>query len=133
MVLDGRTLSLKDVTIPVYNLATRDDHIAPARSVFLGGSCFGGKVDFVVAGSGHIAGIVNPPARRKYQYWSNGPATDNYDRWLAGAQETAGSWWPHWQAWIEARDSARVAPRTPGGDCKDALEAAPGSFVMQRA
>jgi polyhydroxyalkanoate synthase len=133
MVLDGETLSLKKITMPIYNLATRDDHIAPAKSVFLGGKSFGGPVDFVLTGSGHIAGIINPPDRKKYQFWSNGPATDDYDRWLAGAKETPGSWWPHWQVWIEARDAERVAPRTPGGGTLNAMEEAPGSYVMQRA
>ncbi|MET0748786.1 MAG: class I poly(R)-hydroxyalkanoic acid synthase [Rhizobium sp.] len=133
MVIDGKTLSLKDITLPIYNLASRDDHIAPARSVFLGGKFFGGRVDFVVAGSGHIAGIINPPDRRKYQFWSNGPATRDYDDWLAGATESAGSWWPHWQAWIEAKDATRAAPRIPGGETANAMEEAPGSFVMQRA
>jgi len=131
MVLDGETLSLKDITIPVYDLATRDDHIAPASSVFEGARLFGGEVDFVVAGSGHISGIVNPPSRRKYQFWSNGPDTEDYDAWLAAATETPGSWWPHWQAWIEARDATRVAPRKPGGDALSPIEDAPGSFVMQ--
>src|SRR4029079_820815 len=85
-----------------YNLATREDHIAPAPSVYLGSSSFGGKVTFVLSGSGHIAGVVNPPARKKYQYWT-GPAPhgDKVDAWLARAKEHAGSWWPHWQAWIE--------------------------------
>ncbi|MBO9098681.1 MULTISPECIES: class I poly(R)-hydroxyalkanoic acid synthase [unclassified Rhizobium] len=132
MVIDGKTLSLNDVTIPVYNLATRDDHIAPAKSVYLGGSFFGGPVDFVVAGSGHIAGIVNPPERRKYQFWSEGPSGEDFDGWMAGARETAGSWWPHWQTWIETLDATRAAPRIPGSHSPVPLEPAPGSFVMQK-
>src|SRR3546814_5288205 len=93
MSLAGRTISLKDVKIPVYNLATREDHIAPSRSVFHGSSLFGGPVEFVLSGSGHIAGVVNPPDRQKYQYWRNGKPRGDYDAWVAKARETTGSWW----------------------------------------
>jgi polyhydroxyalkanoate synthase len=133
MVLDGHKVSLKNVKIPIYNLATREDHIAPAKSVFLGGQFFGGKVDFVLAGSGHIAGVVNPPDRHKYQYWTGGPVEGEYDDWLVTAEETAGSWWPHWQAWIEAKDGKRVPARKPGGEALNAIEEAPGSYVLERA
>jgi polyhydroxyalkanoate synthase len=134
MVLDGHTVSLKDVKIPIYNLATREDHIAPAKSVFLGSHFFGGKVDFVLAGSGHIAGVVNPPDKMKYQYWSGGPAKGgDYETWLGNAEETAGSWWPHWQTWIEAKDAKRVPARKPGGAALNAIEEAPGSYVLERA
>lgn len=133
MVLDGKTLSLKDVRIPVYNLATREDHIAPAKSVFIGSQCFGGPVEFVVTGSGHIAGVVNPPDKHKYQFWSGGPTDGGYENWLAQANETPGSWWPHWHAWILAQDHRMTAARQPGGKALNALEEAPGSFVMERA
>jgi polyhydroxyalkanoate synthase len=133
MVLDGKTLSLKDVIIPIYNLATREDHIAPAKSVFLGGQFFGGSVDFVVTGSGHIAGVVNPPDRHKYQFWTGGAVTGDFETWLAEARETAGSWWPHWQAWITEKDNHQVPARTPGGGAMNAIEEAPGSFVMEQA
>jgi polyhydroxyalkanoate synthase len=133
MILDGQKLSLKDVKIPIYNLATREDHIAPAKSVFLGSQFFGGKVDFVLAGSGHIAGVVNPPDKKKYQYWTGGGVTGDYETWLTKAAENAGSWWPHWQAWIEAKDNKRVPARKPGGTALNAIEEAPGSYVMERA
>jgi polyhydroxyalkanoate synthase len=133
MVLDGKTLSLKDVRIPVYNLATREDHIAPAKSVFVGSQFFGGPVEFVVTGSGHIAGVVNPPDKRKYQFWAGGPMSGDYEKWLAEANETPGSWWPHWHAWILAQDHRMTAARQPGGKALNALEEAPGSFVMERA
>jgi polyhydroxyalkanoate synthase len=132
MVLEGKKLSLKDVKIPIYNLATREDHIAPAKSVFAGSRFFGGKVDFVVAGSGHIAGVVNPPDKKKYQYWTGGPAKGDYEHWLATASESAGSWWPHWQQWIEAKNATRVPARKPGGGALNPIEEAPGSYVMQR-
>jgi polyhydroxyalkanoate synthase len=133
MVLDGQAVSLRSVRIPIYNLATREDHIAPAKSVFLGSQFFGGKVDFVLAGSGHIAGVVNPPDKKKYQYWTGGPAKGEYEDWLVSAEEAAGSWWPHWQAWIEAKDGKRVPARKPGGDALNALEEAPGSYVLEKA
>ncbi|WFU10438.1 class I poly(R)-hydroxyalkanoic acid synthase [Rhizobium sp. CB3090] len=133
MVLDGKKLSLKDVKIPVYNLATREDHIAPAKSVFIGSQFFGGPVEFVVTGSGHIAGVVNPPDKHKYQFWTGGPVKGDYDQWLDEAKETPGSWWPHWLAWIKSNDSRMVPARKPGGGALNAIEEAPGSFVMERA
>jgi polyhydroxyalkanoate synthase len=133
MVLDGKTLSLKDVKVPIYNLATREDHIAPARSVFLGSRLFGGPVEFVVTGSGHIAGVVNPPDKHKYQFWTGGPAKGDYDQWIGEAKETPGSWWTHWQSWIEGQDGKQVPARKPGGEALNAIEEAPGSYVMERA
>ena len=133
MVLDGKTLSLKDVRIPVYNLATREDHIAPAKSVFVGSQCFGGPVEFVLTGSGHIAGVVNPPDKRKYQFWTGGPVKGEYEHWLEDAKETPGSWWTHWHAWILSQDRRMAPARQPGGQALNALEEAPGSYVMERA
>ena len=132
MVLAGKTLSLKDVTIPVYNLATREDHIAPALSVFEGSRAFGGPVRYVLSGSGHIAGVVNPPDKQKYQYWTNGPAAASFEDWLSGATETAGSWWPNWQGWIEDMNNERVPARKPGGGALNAIADAPGAYVMAR-
>jgi polyhydroxyalkanoate synthase len=132
MTLAGKRISLKDVTIPVYNLATKEDHIAPAESVFLGSEAFGGPVTFVLSGSGHIAGVVNPPDRRKYQFWTGGPPTGAIEDWVAAASETPGSWWPHWHAWTEAQADARVPARHTGGSM-NSIEEAPGSFVRVRA
>ncbi|BAB48418.1 class I poly(R)-hydroxyalkanoic acid synthase [Mesorhizobium japonicum] len=131
MELAGHTVSLGDVTIPVYNLASREDHIAPALSVFLGSKYFGGKVDYVMAGSGHIAGVVNPPASGKYQYWTGGKPEGDFGQWIAKAAEHPGSWWPHWQSWIEAKDDTRVPARKPGKHMKT-LGDAPGSYVKVR-
>ncbi|MFT4184357.1 MAG: class I poly(R)-hydroxyalkanoic acid synthase [Rhizobium sp.] len=133
MMLDGKALSLKDVKIPVYNLATREDHIAPAKSVFVGSQFFGGPVEFVVTGSGHIAGVVNPPDKHKYQFWTGGAIKGEYDQWLAQAKETAGSWWPHWHGWILDQDKRMTDARKPGGAALNAIEEAPGSYVMERA
>ena len=129
--LGGKPVSLKDVTIPIYNLATREDHIAPARSAFIGSGYFGGPVEFVLAGSGHIAGVVNPPKAGKYQFWTGGKPKGEFDNWLADAEETPGSWWPHWHKWIESQDKKRVEARIPG-DNTGILDDAPGTFVKVR-
>ncbi|QIA23289.1 class I poly(R)-hydroxyalkanoic acid synthase [Mesorhizobium sp. AA22] len=131
MELAGRVVSLKDVTIPVYNLASKEDHIAPALSVFLGSKYFGGEVDYVMAGSGHIAGVVNPPAAQKYHYWTGGKPAGDFDQWIAEAINHPGSWWPHWQRWVEAKDNTRVPARKPGKHMKT-LGDAPGTYVKVR-
>jgi polyhydroxyalkanoate synthase len=133
MHLAGKTLSLSDITIPIYNLATREDHIAPALSVFEGSRYFGGPVEYVLTGSGHIAGVVNPPALGKYQYWLGAAPKGSFQDWLAHAEEHAGSWWPHWQEWIERQDGKRVKPRKPGGRKLKALADAPGDYVRVRS
>jgi polyhydroxyalkanoate synthase subunit PhaC len=133
MVVGGKKLDLKSVKVPIYNLAAREDHIAPARSVMLGSKFFGGPVRFVLAGSGHIAGVVNPPDKMKYQYWTGPrPSSANLDAWLARAKEHAGSWWPDWFDWIKKQDPAEVPARTPGGGKVIPIEDAPGSYVKVR-
>jgi polyhydroxyalkanoate synthase len=114
MVLGGKTLDLKKVTIPVYELASKEDHIAPARSVFTGAKCFGGPVRYVMAGSGHIAGVVNPPAKPKYQFWSDGQPKGDFASWVAAAKETPGSWWPDWAQWVTSQAPKKVPARKPG-------------------
>src|SRR3954468_16964773 len=133
MVVDNVRLDLKKVKIPIFNLATREDHIAPARSVFLGSKFFGGKVDYVVAGSGHIAGVVNPAGKPKYQFWTNGPPKGDYDAWLANATENPGSWWPYWFDWVERQNPERVPAREPGAGKLPALCDAPGEYVKVKA
>lgn len=130
MEIGGVRLDLKKVTVPIYDLATREDHIAPARSVFLGAQYFGGPVRFVLSGSGHIAGVVNPVAKAKYQYWLGGQPEGELDDWMANATEHAGSWWPDWLAWIVAQNAERVPAREPGGGKLKPIEDAPGSYVM---
>ncbi|UZF95133.1 class I poly(R)-hydroxyalkanoic acid synthase [Bosea sp. NBC_00550] len=132
MRIGGKTLDIGRVKMPIYNLATREDHIAPAQSVFNGSQCFGGPVEHVVAGSGHIAGVVNPPNKVKYQYWTGGPAKGAYADWQAKAEEHPGSWWPHWFAWVQAQAPKRVAAREPGGGKLPALADAPGTYVKVR-
>ncbi|MBL0375060.1 class I poly(R)-hydroxyalkanoic acid synthase [Rhizobium sp. KVB221] len=132
MVLDDKTLNLAKVKIPIYNLAAREDHIAPAKSVFTGSKLFGGEVKLVVSGSGHIAGVVNHPEKNKYQYWTNGEVAGDYEDWIASAEETAGSWWPNWHEWIIAHNDKKAKPRRPGGDQLNPIEEAPGSYVRVR-
>lgn len=131
MELAGRTVSLKDVTIPVYNLAAKEDHIAPARSVFVGCRYFGGPVEYVMAGSGHIAGVINPPSLNKYQYFTGGRPIGDFETWVARATETPGSWWSHWQSWIEKGNSEHV-PARAAGDKMKVLGDAPGTYVKVR-
>jgi polyhydroxyalkanoate synthase subunit PhaC len=134
MMIAGKPIDLKAIKVPVYNLATREDHIAPAKSVLLGSSCFGGRVRFVLAGSGHIAGVINPPGKQKYQYW-DGPkptADADVDNWIAKAKEHPGSWWPDWLAWLKKLGEEEVPARVPGTGKLKAIEDAPGSFVKVR-
>jgi polyhydroxyalkanoate synthase subunit PhaC len=134
MVLDNTLLDLSKVKVPVYNLATREDHIAPADSVLYGSQFFGGPVKFVLSGSGHIAGVVNPPAANKYQYWTNDNIRDvSLQDWLKAAQEHKGSWWLHWREWLDSLDAEEVAPRSVGSEALPPIEDAPGSYVRVRA
>ncbi|WP_407527364.1 class I poly(R)-hydroxyalkanoic acid synthase [Methylobacterium oryzisoli] len=133
MRLGDVRLDLSKVTIPVFNLATREDHIAPALSVFEGCRSFGGPVDYVLAGSGHIAGVVNPPGKPKYQYWTGGPAHGDLADWIREATEHPGSWWPYWFSWIERQAPERVPAREPGGGTLPSLAPAPGTYVRVKA
>jgi poly[(R)-3-hydroxyalkanoate] polymerase subunit PhaC len=129
MVLGGVKLDLSKVTIPIYELFTREDHIAPALSVFRGSKLFGGPVRHVMAGSGHIAGVVNPPAKKKYQYWADGGAATSLEEWTKRATETAGSWWPDWTKWLAAQSGEKIPARDPSAGPLKPIEDAPGSYV----
>jgi polyhydroxyalkanoate synthase subunit PhaC len=136
MKLGGVHLDLGKVTLPIYELAAREDHIAPVRSVFIGAKLFGGPVTFVMSGSGHIAGVVNPPAKPKYQYWTNGrplshPDTATFEQWVAGTTETPGSWWPHHAAWLAKQSGGKIPARAPGAKL-GVIEDAPGSYVKAK-
>ncbi len=133
LVIDGVTLDLKKVTIPIYEIAAKEDHIAPARSVFLGAKLFGGPVEYVLGGAGHVAGIVNPPAKGKYQYWLGGPIQGEFDDWCAAAKEVKGSWWPHWIEWYKRQSPETVPARQPGSDKLKPLCDAPGEYVRVKA
>ncbi|MHC4054574.1 PHA/PHB synthase family protein [Bradyrhizobium sp. 25ACV] len=134
LVLDNTLLDLSKVKVPVYNLATREDHIAPAESVLYGSQFFGGPVKYVLSGSGHIAGVVNPPASNKYQYWTNDNIKDvNVAQWMKDAVEHKGSWWPDWRQWLGELDPEQVPARSVGSDALPPIEDAPGSYVRVRA
>lgn len=132
MKLGGAVVHMQDVKIPVLTIATREDHIAPAKSVFHGCRFFGTDVTFVLAGSGHIAGIVNPPNKQKYQYWTGGAAEGDLQAWLESATEHPGSWWPYWHSWLVKQYPRMVDARTPGGGKVELLGEAPGSYVKER-
>jgi polyhydroxyalkanoate synthase len=131
--LGGVTLDLRRVTIPVYELAAKEDHIAPAQSCLNGARLFGGPVRFVLAGSGHIAGVVNPPAKPKYMHWilneGDPKSLPTVDAFLSRAKEYAGSWWPDYKNWLESYSGGQVPPREPGGGIFQPIEDAPGSYV----
>ena len=133
MTIDGMRLDLKKVMMPVYNLATREDHIAPAISAFLGAKFFGGPVKFVLSGSGHIAGVVNPVAKAKYQFWTGADIEGELEDWLTKATEHPGSWWPDWLQWLTNLHPETVPARQPGGPNYPPIEEAPGSYVKMKA
>jgi polyhydroxyalkanoate synthase subunit PhaC len=126
-------VSLGDIRVPAYHLAAREDHIAPAASVYRGvREMTRSDVRFVLAGSGHIAGVINPPAANKYNHWTNADLSEpTVEEWLEGATETPGSWWPDWHAWLGERAGGMVPPRTPGARL-GVIEPAPGSYVKAR-
>jgi polyhydroxyalkanoate synthase len=129
----GEQLSLKDVTIPIFMQSSMEDHIAPAQSVYNSAMAFGGPVEFIVAGSGHIAGVINHPAANKYQYWTNRTLKGAIEDWFAFADEHPGSWWPHWDAWLRERSGPDVPARTPGDGELKPLADAPGEYVKVRS
>jgi polyhydroxyalkanoate synthase len=133
LVLAGVPIDLRRIRTPTYFLTTRDDHIAPWRSCYPGTQAFKGPKRFVLGASGHIAGVVNPPAANKYGYWTSAKMPSDPDDWLAGAQQHAGSWWPDWVAWLSRRSGKKVPARQPGEGGLAPLEDAPGSYVKVRA
>ena len=125
-------IDISKVKTPCYFISTIEDHIAPWRSVYLGSTVLGGPVRFVLGGSGHIAGIVNPPSANKYGFWINDKRPDTPDEWFAGAKQNEGSWWTDWQKWITNLNDEKVPARDPAKGKFKALEDAPGSFVKFR-
>ena len=129
ITLDGTPIDLSNVKVPAYFASAIEDHIAPWVSCYKGSSYLGGPVRFVLSGSGHIAGIINPPYKNKYGYRINENTGLSADEWLTGAQEFEGSWWPDWVAWAEEYGGGQVPARTPGDSEYPAIESAPGSYV----
>lgn len=133
VAIDGVAIDIGRIKVPIYCLAAAEDHIAPAQSVYNGTKLFGGDVTFVLAGAGHIAGVMNGPSRNKYQYWTDGDRDSaTVADWRRAAGEHPGSWWPHWQAWIGRLDKRSVKARKLGKRAK-AIEDAPGSYVREKA
>ena len=133
MTLGGVELDLSKVKLPIFHLATKEDHIAPAKSVFIGANLLGGNVEFVLAGSGHIAGVVNPPDKVKYKYWTGGTKLDgSLDDWIASAKPHPGSWWTHWVKWLSEQSGNWTIPRDPG-ETLGVIEDAPGSYVREKS
>ena len=131
--VDGVKIDLSAVKIPTYFLSTSQDHIALWKASYEGAKVLGGKPRFVLGGSGHIAGVINPPAADKYNYWTNDSLPEDSDEWFQGAESHRGSWWPDWEAWIQEQGGAeRVPAREPGDGPLAAIEDAPGSYVRMR-
>jgi polyhydroxyalkanoate synthase len=131
--LCGVPIDLRKVRLPVYLLSTREDHIAPWASTYAATQIYRGKSTFVLAGSGHIAGVINPPTVQKYGFWTNPELPPDPQDWLAGATHQPGSWWPHWRDWNAAHAGKLVPARQPGDGRLAPLEDAPGSYARVRA
>jgi polyhydroxyalkanoate synthase len=127
--MKGVPVDLGSIDIPVYFLSCREDHIAPWTSTYKGAKLFGGPTRFVLAASGHIAGVVNPPDGGKYNHFVNTELPEAAEDWMAGATEVGGSWWPDWQRWVTSFDKTQVPARIPGKGRLKAIEPAPGSYV----
>jgi polyhydroxyalkanoate synthase len=134
LCIGGEPVDLGKVKVPAYVLATREDHIAPWKSAYAITALLGGKVRFVLGASGHIAGVINPPAANKYGYWSHDTPTPDTDAdgWLQQADHREGSWWTDWDGWVSAHNGKKVKARKPGDGGLEVLEDAPGSYVKQR-
>jgi polyhydroxyalkanoate synthase subunit PhaC len=130
--LAGVPIDVSQVKVPAYFISTIEDHIAPWKTTYLGAQLLKGPVRFVLGGSGHIAGIVNPPAANKYCYWTNDGLRDSADDWLASAQKHEGSWWTDWSAWIAGFGGDKVPARVPGDGKLKVLEDAPGAYASFR-
>ena len=131
LTLAGEAIDVTRITTPTCVLSTVEDHIAPWKTTYETTQLLAGPVEFVLGASGHIAGVVNPPAKGKYGYWTGSETPASPEAWLAAAQEHDGSWWPHWDRWLEPFGGGKVPARTPGEGRLPALEDAPGSYFMQ--
>jgi len=133
ITLGGADIDLGKVKTPVFILSTKEDHIAPWKATYAGTQLYGGPIKFVLSGSGHIAGVVNPPLKPKYGYWTYNRRVKDPDQWLAKATQHEGSWWPEWQGWVDKYAGGKVPARTPGDGKLKPLDDAPGTYVKVRA
>ncbi|MBI1206341.1 MAG: class I poly(R)-hydroxyalkanoic acid synthase [Azospirillum sp.] len=133
VTLSGVPIDLSRIKAPAFFLSTREDHIAPWKSTYSATQVFSGPIKFVLAASGHIAGVINPPAGNKYCYWTNAKLPKNPDAWLQGASQQEGSWWPEWHKWVAKYSDEKVPARTPGAGGLPALMDAPGTYIAMKA
>ena len=131
LTLAGEAIDVTRITTPSYVLSTVEDHIAPWKTTYETTQLFAGPVEFVLGGSGHIAGVINPPAKQKYWYRTGSETPSSPDAWHAAARQLAGSWWPHWDRWLEPFGGGEVPARIPGSGGLPVIEIAPGSYVMR--
>jgi polyhydroxyalkanoate synthase len=134
LAMCGVPVDLGAIHAPTYVLASREDHIVPWQTAYASTQLLRGRIEFVLAASGHIAGVINPAARNRRNYWANDDHTEDPGQWLAAARNVPGSWWAHWSNWLERHGGARVAaPVEPGGGRHAPLETAPGRYVREKA
>ncbi len=132
ITLAGVPIDLRKIKVPTYIISAHDDHIAPWKSTYAATQLYGGPVRFVLSASGHIAGVVNPPAANKYCYWTKAKTPKDPDAWFKNAKRHEGSWWPDWQKWVAKAAGGEVKARTPGKGGLKAIEEAPGSYAKVR-
>jgi polyhydroxyalkanoate synthase len=132
IALEGVPIDLSKVKVPSYFISTVEDHIAPWKTTYKGSHYLGGDVRFVLGGSGHIAGIVNPPAAKKYHYWTSDARPESAEDWFKSATQHPGSWWEDWQAWMDKQNAGEKVPARPPGEGLQVIEDAPGSYAMLR-
>ena len=131
--LNGTPIHLQKITTPAFFLSTREDHIAPWRTTYLGTQLMQGPVRFVLSASGHIAGVVNPPQSKKYNYWTNDHIPKSSEAWMKSATRHEGSWWGEWRQWLATQSGNQVPARMPGDHNHTIIENAPGSYVRVKS
>lgn len=133
LILAGEPIDLAKIKVPAFFLSTREDHIAPWKATYRGVRLLSGNARFVLSGSGHIAGVINPPEKNKYGYWINNAShPEDPEEWAAAAEHHPGSWWPCWLDWLNQKGGAKVKARRVGGGKLDPIEDAPGTYVKER-
>ena len=133
ITLDGVAIDLSKVKVPAYFVSAKEDHIAPWTACFQGSQLLGGKTRFVLGGSGHIAGVINPPEKQKYGYWLNNSKNKDPEAWFEGAKQHEGSWWLDWVKWLEPQRGGEVPAREPGSGKLKVIEDAPGHYVLEKS
>ena len=133
VTLCGVPIDLRKINVPVFMLSAKEDHIAPWQSTYALTQMVSGPAKFCLAASGHIAGVVNPPAAGKYCYWTQSKTPKSPDSWFNGTKQADGSWWPEWQRWVSKFGGEQVPAREPGTGKYKAIEDAPGAYVKMKS